>query len=127
MVGLVQGAVAILVAFTIAAVAFSPMLSLSDAYALNGLGARGRAYGPVRLWGSVAFIVANVGAGALLGVIGPVHLIWLIVAGAVRDDVAAINLDPLDAPLDAGGSAAGLAPASFGAIRRSSRSPRRRA
>ena len=99
MVGLVQGAVAILVAFTIAAVAFAPMLSLSDAYALNGLGQRGRAYGPVRLWGSVAFIVANVGAGTLLGVIDPVHLIWLIVAALVVTTLAAINLDSLDASL----------------------------
>ena len=98
-VGLVQGAVAILVAFTIAAVAFAPMLSLSDAYALNGLGQRGRAYGPVRLWGSVAFIVANVGAGTLLGVIDPVHLIWLIVAALVITTLAAINLDSLDASL----------------------------
>src|SRR4051812_26174692 len=55
-VGLVQGAVAILLAFIVAAVAFSPVLSLTDAYALSGLSARGRAYGPVRLWGSVAFI-----------------------------------------------------------------------
>ena len=98
-VGLVQGAVAILVAFTIAAAAFAPMLSLSDAYALNGLGARDRAYGPVRLWGSVAFIVANVGAGALLGVIEPVHLIWLIVLALFVTTLAAINLDSLDAPL----------------------------
>ena len=98
-VGLVQGAVAILVAFTIAAVAFAPMLSLSDAYALNGLGQRGRAYGPVRLWGSVAFIVANVGAGTLLGIIDPVHLIWLIVAALVITTLAAINLDSLDASL----------------------------
>ncbi len=71
-VGLVEGAVAILLAFAVAAVAFSPALSLSDAYALNGLGARGRAYGPVRLWGSVAFIAANIGAGTLLGFIAPV-------------------------------------------------------
>ncbi len=98
-VGLVQGAVAILVAFTIAAVAFAPMLSLSDAYALNGLGQRGRAYGPVRLWGSVGFIVANVGAGTLLGIIDPVHLIWLIVAALVIATLAAINLDSLDASL----------------------------
>jgi PPP family 3-phenylpropionic acid transporter len=98
-VGLVHGAVAILVAFTVAAVAFAPMLSLSDAYALNGLGQRGRAYGPVRLWGSVAFIVANVGAGTLLGVIDPVHLIWLIVAALVITTLAAINLDSLDTSL----------------------------
>ena len=37
------------------------------------------AYGPVRLWGSVAFIAGNVGAGLLLEAIAPGHLIWLIV------------------------------------------------
>ena len=99
LVGLVQGAVAILIAFTVAAIAFAPMLSLSDAYALNGLGARGRAYGPVRLWGSVAFIAANIGAGTLLGVIDPVHLIWLIVAALTITTIAAVNLDSLDTSL----------------------------
>lgn len=98
-VGLMQGAVAILIAFTIAAVAFAPMLSLSDAYALSGLGARGRAYGPVRLWGSVAFIVANVGAGFLLGIIDAVHLIWLIVAALILTTIAGICLDPLETSL----------------------------
>lgn len=97
MVGLVDGAVAILVAFTIAAMAFAPVLSLTDAYALSGLGARSRPYGPVRLWGSVAFIAGNVGAGTLLGLIAPVHLIWLIVAALVATTIAAINLDSLDA------------------------------
>jgi len=95
-VGLVDGVVAILVAFTIAAIAFAPMLSLSDAYALSGLGARGRAYGPVRLWGSVAFIVANVGAGTLIGIIDPVHLIWLIVGALVLTTLIAASLDSLD-------------------------------
>jgi PPP family 3-phenylpropionic acid transporter len=102
-VGLMQGAVAILIAFTIAAAAFAPMLSLSDAYALNGLGARGRAYGPVRLWGSVAFIVANIGAGFLLGIFDPVYLIWLIVAALICTMIAAILLDPLDASLTPAG------------------------
>ncbi len=104
-VGLVEGAVAILVAFTVAAIAFSPVLSLSDAYALSGLGARGRAYGPVRLWGSVAFIAGNVGAGYLLGVIAPVHLIWLIVAALVIATLAAVALDSLDAPIAPAGEA----------------------
>ena len=98
-VGWVEGAVAILVTFVIAAVAFSPVLSLTDAYALCGLGARGRAYGPVRLWGSVAFIAGNVGAGYLLGVIAAVHLIWLIVAALIVTVIAAIALDPLDAAI----------------------------
>jgi PPP family 3-phenylpropionic acid transporter len=96
-VGLVQGTVAILLAFTLAAVAFSPVLSLTDAYALSGLAARGRAYGPVRLWGSVAFIAGNVGAGFILGWIAPGQLIWLIVAALVVTVIAAAALVPLEA------------------------------
>ena len=80
LVGLAQGAVAIFLCFIVAAVAFSPVLSLTDAYALSGLAARGRSYGPVRLWGSVAFIAGNVAAGVLLEWLSPGHLIWLIVA-----------------------------------------------
>ena len=98
-VGLVEGPVAILIAYAVAAIAFSPLLSLTDAYALNGLGARGRAYGPVRLWGSVAFIAANIVAGALLAVVAPGHLIWLIVAALAVTVIVATLLDPLDAPL----------------------------
>ena len=95
-VGLVNGALAILIAVTIAAIAVAPVLSLGEAYALSGLGSRGRAYGPVRLWGSVAFIAGNVGAGYLLGAIAPVHLIWLIVAALVVTVVAAVALVPLE-------------------------------
>jgi PPP family 3-phenylpropionic acid transporter len=84
------------VAFAVAMLALSPMLSLSDAYALAGLGARGRSYGPVRLWGSVAFIGGNVGAGFLLEVIAPGHLIWLIVFALVVVVAAAAALAPVD-------------------------------
>jgi PPP family 3-phenylpropionic acid transporter len=104
-VGLAADVAAIFVAFTIAAIAVSPVLSLADAYALTGLGARGRAYGPVRLWGSVAFIAANVGAGWLLGFIAPVHLVWLIVAALAVTMIAAAGLEPLGAAaLPAGGA-----------------------
>jgi len=96
-VGLVEGAIAILLAFVVAAVAFSPMLSLTDAYAVSGLAVRARAYGPVRLWGSVAFIAGNVGAGLMLEWIAPGHLIWLIVAALVATVMAAIALAPLNA------------------------------
>jgi PPP family 3-phenylpropionic acid transporter len=93
--GLVQHPIAILAAFTLAMAALSPMLSLSDAYALSGLGARGRNYGPVRLWGSVAFIAGNVGAGFLLEAIAPGRLIWLIVFALVLVVAAASALTPL--------------------------------
>jgi PPP family 3-phenylpropionic acid transporter len=104
--GLVQGAAAILVIFAVAAVAFSPVLSLTDAYALSGLAPRGRAYGPVRLWGSVAFIAGNVGAGLVLEWLAPGHLIWLLVASLAVSVGAALALTPLDS----GGKAAPDAP-----------------
>jgi PPP family 3-phenylpropionic acid transporter len=95
-VGLVQGFVAIMATVIIAAIAYAPLLSLSDAYALNGLRVRGRAYGPVRLWGSVSFIVGNVGAGYLFGFIDPGQLIWLVVFGLFVTFLAAIALVPLE-------------------------------
>jgi PPP family 3-phenylpropionic acid transporter len=95
--GLVDGPVAIFLAFVVAMAALSPMLPLSDAYALSGLGARDRNYGPVRLWGSVAFIAGNVGAGFLLERLAPGHLIWLIVSALSIVVVAALALTPLDA------------------------------
>jgi PPP family 3-phenylpropionic acid transporter len=96
LVGLAQGPIAILLAFVLSAIAFSPVLPLTDAYAMSGLGARGRGYGPVRLWGSVAFIAGNVGAGLMLHWIAPDDLIWLIVAALVVSVVVAMSLLPLD-------------------------------
>ena len=96
-VGLAAGVVAIVLAFGVAAVAFSPVLSLTDAYALSGLTARSRAYGPVRMWGSVAFIAGNVAAGVLLELIAPGNLIWLIVAALLASVFAALALVPIDA------------------------------
>ena len=95
-VGLVQGFVAIMAAVIVAAIAYAPLLSLSDAYAMNGLRVRNRAYGPVRLWGSVSFIVGNIGAGSLLGFIEPGQLIWLVVAGLFVTFMAAVALVPLE-------------------------------
>jgi PPP family 3-phenylpropionic acid transporter len=84
------------VAYALAAVGLSTMLPLADAYALKGLGARGRAYGPVRLWGSVAFIGGNLAAGMLADRIAPVHLIWPIVAAFCATAVAALLLEPAE-------------------------------
>jgi PPP family 3-phenylpropionic acid transporter len=107
-VGLVQGALAIFLVFAVAAMAFSPVLPLTDAYALSGLAARGRAYGPVRLWGSAAFVAGNVAAGLMLERFAPGGLIWLIVGALVLSVIAAVALDPVDAP--AKSAPAGTAP-----------------
>ena len=94
-VGLAQGAAAIAMAFVFASVFYTPIMPLADAYALRGLGRLGRAYGPVRMWGSAAFIVGSFGAGVLLDVTAARDLIWLIVAAAVITAAAACALRPL--------------------------------
>src|SRR5262245_32266269 len=106
-----QGAAAIMLVYGLASAAYAPVMMLADTYALRGLAQRGRAYGPVRLWGSAAFIAASFGAGALLDVMAPVDLIWLMVVAMALATAAALALvplhsDPAGAP--ARGSATGL-------------------
>lgn len=96
LVGVSSGALAILASYMAASLAFTPLTPLSDAYALKGLAARGRAYGPVRLWGSAAFIVGTFIAGVASDMIAARDLIWLIVAGYGVNAVVALMLAPLD-------------------------------
>jgi MFS transporter, PPP family, 3-phenylpropionic acid transporter len=94
-VGLAAGFIAIMAAFAVASVFYTPIMPLTDAYAMRGLQARGRAYGPVRLWGSAAFIAGSFVAGLALDLIAAVHLIWLVVAALGLAAVAAAGLAPL--------------------------------
>src|SRR6266705_3944427 len=86
-----QGAVAIMLVYALASAAYAPVMMLADTYALRGLAQRGRAYGPVRLWGSAAFIAASFGAGALLDLMAPVDLIWLMVVAMAIATAAALR------------------------------------
>ena len=95
LLGLSDGFVFILAAVALSASLFAPLNPLVDAYAIRGLGLRGRAYGPVRLWGSVAFIAANLGAGYAGAHMPPTGYIWLIVAAVVVTAAAALTLRPL--------------------------------
>ena len=95
LVGLATQFVPILATYTLAAVALAPVLPLADAYALRGLRDRGRSYGPVRLWGSVTFIMANLGGGVLLVRFGAVNVIWAVTAALVLNAAAASALAPL--------------------------------
>jgi PPP family 3-phenylpropionic acid transporter len=80
MLALADRFAAILAALALASVFVAPIVPLADAYALRGLGERRRAYGPVRLWGSVSFIVANLAGGVALSLAGAGNLIWTLVA-----------------------------------------------
>ena len=94
---------AVLAAMALVAFVYTPVMPLADAYALRGLPAVGRAYGPVRLWGSVSFIAGTFGAGYMSDVLPARDLIWLIVAAAAALMLAGLALAPLP---DVSGSAA---------------------
>jgi MFS transporter, PPP family, 3-phenylpropionic acid transporter len=93
--GAASGFAFVLIAAAALAFVSAPVLPLTDAYGLKGLAARAKSYGPVRLWGSVAFIVANLSGGVLLNVLAPGNLIWVICAGNCALAVAAMLLLPM--------------------------------
>jgi len=99
LVAVSHGFAAILIAIALLGMVAAPIHPLTDAYALKGLALRKRGYGPVRLWGSVAFIVANLTGGLALGLIAPANLIWLMLAANCAIALAAALLVPL--PRDA--------------------------
>ncbi len=93
--GFTEGGLAILIVFTLASIPFTPVMPLAEAYALRGLAQVGRAYGPVRLWGSAAFIGGSLGAGWIIDSLAAGNLIWLIAAALMASAVAAAGLVPL--------------------------------
>jgi PPP family 3-phenylpropionic acid transporter len=95
--GLSAGAISILVAYTLTSLATTPQMPLAETYALKELMARGRAYGPVRLWGSFAFIFGNFVAGFAADAIPARDLIWLMMAASVLVALAALALPPTTA------------------------------
>jgi PPP family 3-phenylpropionic acid transporter len=95
-VGTQQQALLVFVAFAATCCLWTPMAPLTDAYALRGVAHYGLNYGPLRLWGSAAFVVGALGCGYLVDVIAPKHLIWVIAAIAGLSAFASLGLQPLD-------------------------------
>jgi PPP family 3-phenylpropionic acid transporter len=75
---------------------WTPLLPLTDAYALRGVARYNLDYGPVRLWGSVAFILGALACGLLVDAIAAHELIWIIVALAALTAFTGLSLQPLD-------------------------------
>ena len=80
--GTQQPAIAVLLIYIVACCLWTPMMPLTDAYALRGVARYGLNYGPMRLWGSAAFVVGALACGLLVDVIAAKHLIWVIAAVA---------------------------------------------
>ncbi|WP_024510474.1 MFS transporter [Bradyrhizobium sp. ARR65] len=97
-VGTQHQTIAVFLAFVATACAWTPMVPLTDAYALRGVVRYGINYGPVRLWGSAAFILGALACGLVIDVIDPRRLIWIIVAVAGLAALTSLALQPLDTP-----------------------------
>src|SRR5512138_1345979 len=99
---------------------WTPMVPLTDAYALRGVKRYGLNYGPLRLWGSAAFVLGALVCGMLFDRIAAKNLIWIIAGSAALGALASLALPPLDdtrkVRLDSGGSGALLRDRGFLAV-----------
>src|SRR5882757_8186112 len=90
--GTQQLALLVFLAYAVTCCLWTPMLPLTDAYALRGIRQFGLDYGPLRLWGSAAFVVGALACGLLVDVIESKHLIWVIAATAGLSALASLGL-----------------------------------
>ncbi len=89
---------AVFLAYAVTACLWTPMVPLTDAYALRGVARYGLNYGPLRLWGSAAFVVGALVCGVLVDLIATRHLIWVIASVAGLGAAVSLGLQPLDHP-----------------------------
>ncbi len=95
LMGVSQGASEILLAYALASFGFAPLMPLAETYAFKGLTVRGKAYGPVRLWGSATFILGNLAAGFAADIIPARHIIWMMVVASFGTVLASFALQPI--------------------------------
>src|SRR6267378_1142289 len=88
----------IFLAYAVTCCLWTPMVPLTDAYALRGVARHGLNYGPLRLWGSAAFVAGALGCGLLVDVIAAQNLIWVIVSVATLGAFVGLGLSPLRTP-----------------------------
>lgn len=75
-----------------AAFFWAPILPMTEVIAVRGAADEGLDYGRMRLWGSLAFIVASFGGGLALDVIAPGEIIWVLVASHAMIVLALLRL-----------------------------------
>jgi PPP family 3-phenylpropionic acid transporter len=97
-IGTLHQPLAVFLVYAVTACLWTPMTPLTDAYALKGVSRYGLNYGPLRLWGSAAFVVGALACGLLVDVIAARHLIWVIVGVAGLGALVSLGLQPLEVP-----------------------------
>lgn len=97
LLGNMRSALAIALVLWLVAWPWTAVVPLTDAYALRGVGYHRRAYGPIRLWGSVGYIAAALAAGFLGNWFGALNLIWVIAGFAGLAALASFWLTPAGA------------------------------
>ncbi len=97
-VGTQHQALPLFLVFAVTCCLWTPTAPLTDAYALRGVMHYGLNYGPLRLWGSAAFVIGALLCGLLIDVIAAERLIWIIAATAALSALASLGLQPIDGP-----------------------------
>lgn len=97
-IGTQRGPIAVLIAYVLTACLWTPVVPLTDGYALKAVKLYRLNYGPLRLWGSAAFVVGALACGVLIQTIEAQHVIWVIAAIAALGALTSLGLRPLDTP-----------------------------
>lgn len=93
--GSLREPLAVFIVFALIACIWTPTVPLTDGYALKGVARYSLDYGPLRLWGSVAFVVGAVACGLLVEHVSAGNLVWLIAGVAGLSALASFGLQPL--------------------------------
>ncbi len=76
---------------------YAPLISFLEAYSMDILGEDKKAYGRVRLWGSISFIIVVTALGPLIDRFGVALIVPLILAGALCQTAGALKLPTMPA------------------------------
>ena len=101
LMAVLPGTALVLLLVALATLFWGPSFPLTDAFGVRLARERGIDYGRARLWGSVAFIGANVALGVALEVLPPAWIVWLIAASLALFAVSVQMLPRLQAPAEA--------------------------
>jgi PPP family 3-phenylpropionic acid transporter len=94
LLGNMRSALTIAVVLYVLSWPWTAAIPLADAYALRGVTYYRQSYGPIRLWGSVGYIVAALAAGFLGSHFGALNLIWIIAGIAGFCALSSLLLGP---------------------------------